>query len=87
MPLPTQEEARQLLEQHVGDDYQRYHARMVATALEGQTQTFVVEIDAHARGRGVQPYRIRAFDGSGFLTLAWFKGAGPAFLEPLPTPE
>lgn len=35
MPLPTREEARALLEQHVTDDYQRYHARMVATALEG----------------------------------------------------
>lgn len=35
MPLPTKDEARQLLEQHVTDEYQRYHARMVATALEG----------------------------------------------------
>jgi predicted hydrolase (HD superfamily) len=35
MSLPTKEEARQLLEQHVTDDYQRHHARMVATALEG----------------------------------------------------
>jgi predicted hydrolase (HD superfamily) len=35
MPLPTKDEARQLLEQHVADDYQRHHARMVATALEG----------------------------------------------------
>lgn len=35
MPLPTKDEALRLLEQHVADDYQRYHARMVATALEG----------------------------------------------------
>lgn len=40
MPLPTKDEARQLLEQHVTDDYQRYHARMVATALEGYAQLF-----------------------------------------------
>lgn len=35
MALPTRDEARQLLAQHVQDEYQRYHARMVATALEG----------------------------------------------------
>ena len=40
MPLPTKDEARQLLEQHVADDYQRHHARMVATALEGYAQLY-----------------------------------------------
>jgi predicted hydrolase (HD superfamily) len=35
MSLPTKDAARQLLEQHVTDEYQRHHARMVATALEG----------------------------------------------------
>lgn len=35
MPLPTRAEAQALLERHVADDYQRYHARMVAAALEG----------------------------------------------------
>ncbi|MBL9201756.1 MAG: hypothetical protein JNL39_14695 [Opitutaceae bacterium] len=40
MPLPSREEARVLLEQHVTDDYQRYHARMVATALEGYAGQF-----------------------------------------------
>ena len=40
MPLPTKEEAQQLLEQHVADAYQRYHARMVATALEGYAAPF-----------------------------------------------
>lgn len=43
MPLPTKEEARQLLESHVADDYQRYHARMVATALEGYATQFQAE--------------------------------------------
>jgi ATP-dependent DNA helicase RecG len=56
----------------------------VATAVDGQVQTFIVEVDAHSRGRGAQPYRIRAFDGSGFLTLAWFKGAGPHLLQHYP---
>ncbi|OHE88907.1 MAG: hypothetical protein A3G75_02780 [Verrucomicrobia bacterium RIFCSPLOWO2_12_FULL_64_8] len=38
--MPTKDEARQLLEQHVADDYQRHHARMVATALEGYAQLY-----------------------------------------------
>ena len=40
MPLPTRAEARQLLEQHVQDEYQRYHARMVATAMEGYARHY-----------------------------------------------
>ena len=35
MNLPTREEAQTLLEQHVTDEYQRYHALMVATAMAG----------------------------------------------------
>lgn len=35
MQLPTKEAARQLLEEHVKDEYQRHHALMVATAMEG----------------------------------------------------
>jgi ATP-dependent DNA helicase RecG len=47
-------------------------------AIEGEHQTFVVSIDTHFPSvRAGHPYRIRAFDGSGFLTLAWFKGFGP----------
>ncbi|HYD84209.1 MAG TPA: HD domain-containing protein [Opitutus sp.] len=40
MSLPTRDEARQLLERHVTDEYQRYHASMVATALEGYADLF-----------------------------------------------
>ncbi len=35
MSLPTKEEARSLLQEHVKDEYQKYHADMVATAMEG----------------------------------------------------
>lgn len=35
MPLPTKDAATALLHQHVRDEYQRHHALMVATALEG----------------------------------------------------
>lgn len=40
MRLPTREEAQKLLETHVGDEYQRYHAQMVARALEGYAHLY-----------------------------------------------
>ena len=40
MNLPTKPEANALLEQHVHDDYQRHHALMVATAMEGYASRF-----------------------------------------------
>ena len=45
MPLPTRAEAEELLEQHVKDEYQRHHARMVATAMEGYAQVFGEDAD------------------------------------------
>ena len=38
MPLPTKDAALALLHQHVRDEYQRHHALMVATAMEGYAQ-------------------------------------------------
>ena len=55
------------------------HRRMtsVAEAVEGEVQTFLVSVDGHfPPPRSNLPYRIRTFDGSGFLTLAWFKVHG-----------
>ncbi len=40
MPLPTKEDAIALLHQHVQNDYQRLHALMVATAMEGYAVQF-----------------------------------------------
>jgi predicted hydrolase (HD superfamily) len=40
MPLPTREAATALLHDHVKDEYQRLHALMVATALEGYAVHF-----------------------------------------------
>lgn len=45
MSLPTKEEAKALLEEHVRNDYQRYHALMVATAMEGYAELY--EEDSH----------------------------------------
>jgi ATP-dependent DNA helicase RecG len=50
----------------------------VDQAIEGQVHTFVVTVDAHQPpSRLGQPWKIRAWDGTGFLTLVWFKGHGP----------
>lgn len=38
MTLPTREEAQKLLREHVQDEYQVYHANMVATAMEGYAE-------------------------------------------------
>src|ERR1700757_2593718 len=57
-----------------------------AHAREGEVQTFAVRIDAHLPpARAGAPYRIRAFDQSGFLTLIYFKGHGPHLLRQHPT--
>ncbi len=40
MNLPTKEEAQKLLEQHVSDEYQRYHAGMVGAAMQGYAKHF-----------------------------------------------
>ena len=52
-----------------------------AKALDGEEQTLVVTIDAHLKpGRKGQPWKIRAFDDTGFVTLVYFRGYG-AHLE------
>ena len=40
LSLPDKAEATALLERHVKDEYQRYHALMVATAMEGYAGSF-----------------------------------------------
>jgi ATP-dependent DNA helicase RecG len=56
-----------------------------ASAREGEVQTFTVRIEAHLPPhRPPAPYRIRAFDSSGFLFLTFFKGGGPHLLRQHP---
>jgi ATP-dependent DNA helicase RecG len=56
-----------------------------ASAREGEVQTFTVRIEAHLPPhRPPAPYRIRAFGGSGFLYLTFFKGGGPHLLRQHP---
>ena len=50
----------------------------VAEAEDGENQTLTVTLDRHQRPhRPGQPWKIRAFDDSGFITLVYFKGHGP----------
>ena len=49
----------------------------VEAAVEGAVQTFVVTIEAYQAPRNPsQPWRVRAFDGTGSLTLVYFGGLG-----------
>ncbi len=43
--LPTRKVATTLLHQHVKDEYQRYHAQMVATAMEGYAYLYEEDAD------------------------------------------
>ena len=49
-----------------------------AVAGEGEERTFVVQIEAHQRpGRPGHPWKIRTFDGTGFISLIFFRAHGP----------
>lgn len=45
MALPNRTDAKSLLEKHVSNDYQRFHALMVATAMEGYAEIYGTEKD------------------------------------------
>ncbi len=45
MNLPTRDEAQKILGEHVKDEYQLYHARMVGSAMEGYARIFGEDVD------------------------------------------
>jgi len=45
MTLPTRTEAKELLEKYIADDYQRFHALMVGTAVEGYAKKLGEDTD------------------------------------------
>jgi ATP-dependent DNA helicase RecG len=57
----------------------------VAHAVDGQIASFEVEVEAHTPPprRGL-PYRVRTFDDTGYLTLAWFHGRPDYLMRQLP---
>ena len=77
MSLPNREEAHHLLEKHVEDEYQRHHAKMVATAMEGYAKILNEDNDLwylagllHDIDFGKHP------DVHPAQSLAWFKEWG-----------
>ncbi|PHS28766.1 MAG: ATP-dependent DNA helicase RecG [Robiginitomaculum sp.] len=57
----------------------------IANAIDGQIASFEVEIEDHnpPPRRGL-PYRVRAFDDTGYLTLTWFHGRPDYLMRQLP---
>ena len=56
----------------------RRHPAKAARLVEGEIQTLIVTIESHVKpARPNLPWKIRAFDDTGFITLAFFKGHGP----------
>ncbi len=52
---------------------------------EGEVQTLVVEVEAHEKPRRQDlPWKIRCYDGTGFLTLVFFKRHGDHLLRNYP---
>ncbi len=50
----------------------------IARAGDGDVVTFEVVIESHQKPRRLgQPWRVRTFDDTGFVSLVWFKGHGP----------
>ncbi|MGE5565601.1 MAG: ATP-dependent DNA helicase RecG [Parcubacteria group bacterium] len=52
---------------------------------EGEVQTLVVTVEKHQKpGRPDLPWKILCFDGTGFLTIVWFKRHGDHLLKSYP---
>lgn len=45
MSLPAREEAKEVLEEHVKDEYQRFHALMVGTAMSGYAEKLNEDVE------------------------------------------
>ncbi len=57
----------------------------VDSVLDGQVHTLNVEVELHTKPmRMDQPWKIRTFDGTAFLTLIWFKGHGEHLMRQHP---
>ncbi|MDP2259669.1 MAG: ATP-dependent DNA helicase RecG [Caulobacter sp.] len=57
----------------------------VDSVIDGQVHTLIVDIEQHTKPPRMDvPYKIRAFDGTAFLTLIWFKGHGDHLLRSHP---
>jgi ATP-dependent DNA helicase RecG len=62
----------------------RRHPTTTRQAREGEVAILTVTVESHSPPRGGGPWRIRAFDDEGFISLNWFKGYGPHLQETHP---
>ena len=57
----------------------------VDSVIDGQVHTLNVQVELHTKPmRMDQPWKIRCFDGTAFLTLIWFKGHGEHLMRQHP---
>ncbi len=57
----------------------------VDSVVDGQVHTLIVDIEQHTKPPRMDvPYKIRAFDGTAFLTLIWFRRHGEHLLRSHP---
>jgi ATP-dependent DNA helicase RecG len=57
----------------------------VDSVVDGQVHTLIVDIEQHTKPPRMDvPWKIRAFDGTAFLTLIWFRGHGEHLLRSHP---
>ncbi|HRD27280.1 MAG TPA: ATP-dependent DNA helicase RecG [Caulobacter sp.] len=57
----------------------------VDSVVDGQVHTLNVQVELHTKPmRMDQPWKIRTFDGTAFLTLIWFKGHGEHLMRQHP---
>jgi ATP-dependent DNA helicase RecG len=57
----------------------------VDSVVDGQVHTLIVDIEQHTKPPRMDvPYKVRAFDGTAFLTLIWFRGHGEHLLRSHP---
>ena len=74
MSLPTREEAQKILEKHVKSEYQLFHARMVATAMEGYSKLFNENTDLWYITGLIHDIDFEEFpDTHPAKSLSWFK--------------
>ena len=77
MNYPTQQQAHGVLEQHVQDQYQRYHARMVATAMAGYAELYNEDPDLWYATGLLHDVDFEEFpDKHPAVALGWFREWG-----------
>jgi ATP-dependent DNA helicase RecG len=65
----------------------RRYTPKIAELKQACVATLALTIDAHERGAGPRPYKVRCRDETGFISLIYFNVRGPYLLKQLPIGE